>query len=104
MAGLMPSAISLELSTFYWNMWDELATHDDLLNGDRLIIPMALLENYLKDLSENYTGIEKSQTEACTTIYCPGIDIYTADYICCCRVCIQSKPFQGSEPLLSCGV
>ena len=86
----------------HWDMWDKLTTDNGLLiKGDRLVVPMVPQEKDLQDFYENHTGIAKSPMEAGNMIYWPDIVGNIDDFIWHCRMCIQSKPSQATEPLIS---
>ena len=77
----------------YWNYREELVVEDGLIfKAHRLLIPISLRAEYLKDLHAGHLGEE--------TVFCPGISDDVRNAVKLCDVCMKYKPAQQKEPLL----
>ena len=71
-----------------------------LLKGDCVCIPPKLYDRSLNELHDMHLGIKKMQHRTRATLYWPGMDMDTAEYIKCCKTCTQHKATQHTQPMI----
>ena len=84
----------------YFNFCDEIGIVDVvLLKGNRIIIPVTLRKEVLRQLHLGQFGIEKLQHSACGSVYWPQINKDIETMIRQCAPCQIMQKSQCKEPL-----
>lgn len=80
----------------------ELSTHEGLLIfGDRIVIPFSMRAEVLERIHDGHMGITKCRERANTSVWWPHISQDIKDRVAACRHCLEKKPSQPSEPLIT---
>lgn len=72
-----------------------------VLYQDRLVIPVALRANVLKQLHQGHQGLTRCRARARMSVWWPYISAQITQTVSTCRFCIANKPTQRREPLLT---
>ena len=80
---------------------NELSLHDGLLlRGDKIVIPYSMRKEILDRIHYGHLGITKCRECANQGVWWPGLSKQIQDRVAMCKLCMQKKPAQQSEPLL----
>ena len=80
---------------------NELSLYDGLLlRGDKIVIPYSMRKEILDRIHDGHLGITKCRERANQGVWCPGLSKQIQDRVAMCKLCMQKKPAQQSEPLL----
>ncbi|KAK7929206.1 hypothetical protein WMY93_005601 [Mugilogobius chulae] len=86
----------------YYSARSQLSETDGLvLYQDRLVIPTTLRSDVLKRIHEGHQGLTKCRARAKMSVWWPGISRDITQLVTTCRFCIENKPSQRHEPLLT---
>uniref|UniRef100_A0A1A8EMF6 Gypsy retrotransposon integrase-like protein 1 n=1 Tax=Nothobranchius korthausae TaxID=1143690 RepID=A0A1A8EMF6_9TELE len=86
----------------YYPARSQLSEVDGLvLYQDRLVIPAALRPDVLNRIHEGHQGLTKCRARAKMSVWWPRISKDIAQVVNTCKFCIQNKPSQRHEPLLT---
>ena len=86
----------------YWNVREHLSVDDELvLKGQRLVVPVSLRREVLRDLHASHQGVERTRRRARQTVYWPGIDEDIVTLVKNCQQCQEHQASQTKEPILS---
>ena len=93
--------LSLELKPYY-NRRDELTVVNNLiLKGNKIVIPSTLIKEMKQILHTGHLGIERTKSNARSTMYWPNIDKDINEMISNCNACQKYRNLNPREPLLS---
>ena len=80
---------------------NELSLYDGLLlRGDKIVIPYSMRKEILDRIHDGHLGITKCRERANQGVWWPGLSKQIQDRVAMCKLCMQKKPAQQSEPLL----
>ena len=80
---------------------NELSLYDGLLlRGDKTVIPYSMRKEILDRIHDGHLGITKCRERANQGVWWPGLSKQIQDCVAMCKLCMQKKPAQQSEPLL----
>jgi hypothetical protein len=97
--------LSGKIPSRYKAVKDEIATKNGMaFKSGRLIVPVELRSEALKQLHLGHKGICSTQRLARETFFWPGITSDIQQMIAKCRVCAAFGPSQAKEPLIHHGV
>lgn len=86
----------------YYSARAHLSETDGLvLYQDRLVIPAALRSEVLKQLHEGHQGLTRCRVRARMSVWWPRISAEITKTVSTCKFCIENKPTQRREPLLT---
>lgn len=86
----------------YYSARAHLSETDGLvLYQDRLVIPAALGLEVLKQLHEGHQGLTRCRARAKMSVWWPSISADITKTVSTCKFCIENKPTQRREPLLT---
>lgn len=86
----------------YYLARSQLSEADGLiLYQDRLVIPTALRPDVLKRIHEGHQGLTKCRARARMSVWWPHISTEITQLVTTCRFCVENKPSQRHEPLLT---
>ncbi|GFS12098.1 Pol polyprotein [Elysia marginata] len=81
---------------------NELSEVDGLLvYGDRIVIPYKMRKEILEKIHEGHLGITKCKERARASVWWPQINQEIKDRVARCQHCIEKKPTQRKETLLT---
>jgi len=70
----------------FWNVRNDIHVTDGIiLKDNRLVIPFAWRTDILKKLHLSNCGIDKTKTNARTTVFWPGMNKHIEDMVSCCE-------------------
>uniref|UniRef100_A0A672GPH5 Gypsy retrotransposon integrase-like protein 1 n=1 Tax=Salarias fasciatus TaxID=181472 RepID=A0A672GPH5_SALFA len=72
-----------------------------VLYQDRLVIPVALRADVLKQLHHGHQGLTRCRARAKMSVWWPCIGAQVTQTVSTCKFCIANKPTQRREPLLT---
>lgn len=72
-----------------------------LLHGDRIVIPHSMRGDILQRLHDGHQGINKCRKRAHMSVWWPGLDDEIQELVTKCPECMQTKPTQRKEPLMT---
>ena len=72
-----------------------------LVYGDRNVIPYKMRKEILEKIHEGHLGITKCKEWARESVWWPQINQEIKDRVARCQHCIEKKPTQRKEPLLT---
>ena len=81
--------IDQDLHAFWIHRWNLSIVDGVVMNGTRIIIPKSLQDEYLKCSHTGHFGISKCWARVKPTVYWPGIDKDSTNFIGCCNTCRQ---------------
>ena len=85
-----------------YNIRNELSVVDGLLlRGDRIIIPYAMRREILERIHDGHLGISKCRERANQGVWWPRMSQDIQDKVSSCKYCLEKRPAQPSEPLLT---
>ena len=80
---------------------NELSLYDGLLlRGDKIVIPYSMRKEILDRIHDGHLGITKCRERANQGVWWSGLSKQIQDCVAMCKLCMQKKPAQQSEPLL----
>ena len=86
----------------YWQVCHNLTIEDDLIvYGCRLLIPLQIHREVLKQLHGAHQGMLRTKQRACLTVYWPGLDNEIDNMVSQCTQCQTHLPSHPKEPLVS---
>ena len=71
-----------------------------LLRGDKIFIPYSMRKEILDRIHDGHLGITKCRERANQGVWWPKLSKQIQDRVAMCKLCMQKKPAQQSEPLL----
>ena len=66
-------------------------TNGIIMNGNRIVVPQALQQEYLQWLYMGHLGVSKCRARAKTTVFWPNIDWDISQLIARCDVCHENQ-------------
>lgn len=86
----------------YWNYRDELSQMNGILfKGERIIVPAALRAEMLSRIHTGHMGMEKCKQRARDILFWPGMSKQIEDLVGKCPVCLEHRPSNTKEPMIS---
>ena len=84
----------------FWNYRDELSVYNDIIfKSERIVIPLSMRPELLKNVHESHLGIEKSRSRARDIMFWPRMSQDIENLISKCAVCQESRKSNQKEPL-----
>lgn len=101
--GLAAQAVTTHSSLHaYYTARSQLSEADGLiLYQDRLVIPAVRRSDVLKRIHEGHQGLTKCRARARMSVWWPRISSDITQLVTTCRFCMENKPSQRHEPLLT---
>lgn len=90
-----------EVKKFYPVLSEITESSGLLMKGSRIIIPMKLHEDILKQIHCGHMGRDKCLARARETVYWPEINKQIIDMVASCSICLQNKPSLIRESIIS---
>ena len=84
-----------------YNLRDELTVFNNLILKDSKLVITSTLIKEIKTLHTGHLGIERTQSNAISTMYWPNIAKDTDEMISNCNPCQKYQNLNSREPLLS---
>ena len=72
-----------------------------LLRGDQIVIPRSMRKEILQRIHDGHLGVTKCRERANQGVWWPGISKDIKDLVTACRHCLEKRPAQPSEPLIT---
>ena len=72
-----------------------------LLQGDQIVIPHSMRKEILQRIHDGHLGVTKCRERANQGVWWPGISKDIKDLVAACRHCLEKRPAQPSEPLIT---
>ncbi|KAK7105840.1 hypothetical protein V1264_017168 [Littorina saxatilis] len=86
----------------FYSVKDELSDHDGLLvRGSRIVIPFSHRKDILGKIHDGHQGIQKCRERANQCVWWSGMGQEIKEMVGRCRHCLESKPTQRKEPLIT---
>ncbi|XP_042345404.1 uncharacterized protein K02A2.6-like [Plectropomus leopardus] len=86
-----------------YHQWgNSLSTSKGLvLYGDRIVVPHSMRGDILHCLHDGHQGITKCRERARTSVWWPGLESEIQELVTKCPECMQTRPTQRKEPLMT---
>ena len=86
----------------YWKFQGDLFIDDNILYlNERIVVPLGVRSEVLKQLHVSHLGIEKTKSRPRTIVYWPRIDEDIENMINRCNVCQKYRIGKTKDPMLS---
>lgn len=72
-----------------------------MLYGDRIVIPHCMRRDILNRLHDGHQGVTKCKERARMSVWWPGLEKELQDLVAKCPECMQRRPMQRKEPLMT---
>ena len=86
----------------YYPLKDELSEYEGLVTrGNRIVIPWSVRSYVLDRIHDGHQGIVKCRERANESVWWPGMSQDIKDLVGKCKHCLERRPTQSSEPLIT---